>query len=147
MSVRISSWVDFVTNVLPHAQVTLHSLYLGWIPSFMLITSFLLRFPTFAKLLLRYSQLIQDSTAAAGIQAFFAQNAPILRCKSFVAGIGRGRPLSKNSLLKSGPNLFCIFCKRLTVRNLQDEVENQRYIWQNQTTGKTCYLIFYEGDI
>ena len=35
-----SGLVDIVINVLPHAQVTLHSTYLGWIPSFMLIPSF-----------------------------------------------------------------------------------------------------------
>ena len=40
MSVLISDSVDFVMNVLPHAQVTLHSLYSGWIPFFMLFTSF-----------------------------------------------------------------------------------------------------------
>ena len=31
----ISSSVDIVRNELPHAQVTSHSLYSGWIPSFM----------------------------------------------------------------------------------------------------------------
>ena len=36
----ISSSVDIVTNELPHAQVTLHSLYSGWIPSFMLFHLF-----------------------------------------------------------------------------------------------------------
>ena len=41
MSVLISDSVDLVINVLPHAQVTLHSLYSGWIPFFMLLTSFL----------------------------------------------------------------------------------------------------------
>ena len=40
MSVLISDSVDLVINVLPHAQVTLHSTYSGWIPSFMLISSF-----------------------------------------------------------------------------------------------------------
>ena len=40
MSVLISSCVDLVTNVLPHAQVTLHSLYSGWIPCFMLSPRF-----------------------------------------------------------------------------------------------------------
>ena len=38
--------VDIVVNVLPHAQVTLHSTYLGWIPSFMLISSFFTGVPS-----------------------------------------------------------------------------------------------------
>ena len=32
-----SGLVDLVTNSFPHAQVTLHSTYSGWIPSFMLL--------------------------------------------------------------------------------------------------------------
>ena len=58
MSVLISSCVDLVINVLPHAQVTLHSLYSGWIPFFMLITSFLLRLLTIAYLLCIHSILM-----------------------------------------------------------------------------------------
>ena len=38
--------VDIVINVLPHAQVTLHSTYSGWIPSFMLISSFFTGVPS-----------------------------------------------------------------------------------------------------
>ena len=40
ISVLISSSVDLVTKVLPHAQVTLHSLNSGWIPCFMLSPHF-----------------------------------------------------------------------------------------------------------
>jgi hypothetical protein len=35
ISTRISFFVDFVMNVLPHAQVTAHSWYSGWTSFFM----------------------------------------------------------------------------------------------------------------
>lgn len=50
----ISSFVDFVTNSFPHAHVTLHSIYSGWIPCFIVFT-FLKKSISIEVTLLKYS--------------------------------------------------------------------------------------------
>ena len=74
----ISGLVDIVINVLPHAQVTLHSTYSGWIPSFMLLPLSCSGRPLPAdvplQILVQYGQLYNITTTSAVRQPVSSAN-------------------------------------------------------------------------